>query len=165
MRTFYRINDDLLIIEAIRRLRVRNALGGGRTAPEGTEFEKLLQVLMNFGLFAPKDLSERLATLLQSGDITLTARSSFREAGQRHSTRGSKKGVVSRLHPDAALAAVQHFTKSGTPITSRRDKENGRLLYPGATVSYWSLIFDRIYVVSDGLPKSINRKLGAVEPY
>lgn len=165
MRTFYRISDDLLIIEAIRRLRIRNALGGGRIAPEGTELAKLLQFLMNFGVFSPNELGERLAAMLQSGDLILTGRTSFREAGQRHSTLHSKQGVVGRLHPDAALAETQYFTKNGTPIISRRNKENGRLIYPGENVSYWRLVFDRIYVVSDGLPKSINLKRAAIDPY
>lgn len=165
MRTFDRISDDHLIIETIRRLRVRHALGGGRTAPEGTEFDKLLHVLMDSRVFAPKDLSRELATLLESYDIVLTGRVSFREAGQRHSTRRSKEGVVGRLHPDAALVPVQYFTKNGTPVTSRRDKVSGRLIYPGENIDYWTLTFDRIYVVSDGLPKSVNLKHDVVELY
>ena len=65
MRTFERISDEHLLIEAIRRLRVRNALGGGRTAPEGTRFDSILnffQPLKGLDLVV-------LQNLLSSGEI------------------------------------------------------------------------------------------------
>lgn len=165
MRTFPGISDELLLVEAIRRLRTRKVMSGGRTAPEGTKFEKLLGALSETNLVPMTDLHHVLQVMLESGEILLTGYASFREAGAGQA-KGSRSGIINRLHPDAKLLTHQYFTSSGTPIISKFNSER-RLIYPTNSVSRWLLSIKRIYVISDGLPAAVAamKRHRAIQPY
>lgn len=165
MRTFPRVSNELLLCEAIRRLRGRKIMSGGRTAPEGTGFYKLLCALLEIGLMTHEDLRDTLITMLASGEIILTGHAALREVGKNRPSQLRRKAYITKLHADAKVAHRLHFTVSGTPIIAKY--HDGRLIYPGKNATYWALIFDRVYLVSDGLPKSVRdmKKSDPVQPY
>lgn len=165
MRTFAEINNEHLFIEAIRRLRITQAIFGGRTAPEGTGFDKVFAALHDSKLMTSADLLKTLNSLLLSKDVALYARASLMKADtQRRS--GLRTGLISILHPDAKIAPYQYFTPNGTPITAKYDR-GGNLIYPSRTVTNWSVGFRQLYVVSDGLPVSVQRmqEYDPIQPY
>lgn len=155
MRTFAEISNEQLLIDVIRRLRVTKVLSGGRTAPEGTSVEKVLKALLETGLMLESTLRQTLASLLESGEIIITGYARLRIPTQNLSG-GRKDGIISKLHPDAKIARWQHFTENGTPIVAKY--REGRLIFPNNNTPHWTLKLDRLYVVSDGIPASIQAK-------
>ena len=165
MRTFAEINNEQLLVEVIRRLRTTKVLSGGRKAPEGTTFEKVLSTLLQSDLMSHTDIKQVLTKLLESGEILLTGYSRLFVPTQ-HLPIKRKKGVISKLHPDTKISHWQHFTENGTPIVARHSE--GRLVYPDKDkISFWRLKFERLYIVSDGLPASIQaiQKRSPAQPY
>lgn len=164
MRTFAEINNEQLLIEAIRRLRKIKMLVGGRKSPEGTAFEKIISALLESGLMSQKDMMQVLNNLLASGEVLITGYSRFCIPTQRLPIK-RKRGVISKLHLDSKIAHWQYFTESGTPIMAKH--RDGHLIYPNKNTSYWALKFIRIYVVSDGLPASTQalQKRGPAQSY
>ena len=164
MRTFAEISNEQLLIEVIRRLRTTKVLSRGRSAPVGTGVEKVLQALLETGLMSPSDMKQTLKNLLESAEIVLTGHSYFKTAPNVRLTN-HKRGAVSRLHPDAKISNWQYFTESVTPIVAKYS--GSRRIYPNENTSCWTLILDRLYVVSDGLPASIQaiQKRDPAQPY
>ncbi len=165
MCTFEPISNKHLLVEVVRRLRTRHVMSGGRSAPDGTHLDKVLCALSETGVMSRQDVKSILIEMLEKGEIVLYGSSSFREAGMNRLSM-YKNGVITRLHPDSKFACRQYFTPSGTPIIPRRSNE-GNLLYPNDTVSYRTLTFRQIYIVSDGLPRSVQPLLKGdpVQPY
>lgn len=164
MRTFAEISNEQLLIETIRRLRTIKVLMGGRKAPEGTTVEKVFKALLESGLMLESDLKQTLKNMLESGDILLIGYARFRIPTQQLPVM-RRRGVISKLHPDAKIAHWQYFTESGTPIIAKY--RSGGLIYPNNNISHWMLRLERVYVMSDGLPATIQaiQKGDSAQPY
>lgn len=165
MRTFETISNEHLFIAAVRRLRTRKVISGGRTAPEGTRLEKIIPALCEAGLMSLGELKEVISHLLETGDVIITGYSTFREPN-KHRSSGGARGLITKLHPDSKLSERMYFTLSNTPIIEKRSKEGARL-YPNDTVSYRAVILKRVYVVADGLPAAVTPllKREPAQPY
>lgn len=151
MQSFYCISSDELMVALIRQLRVRKVISGGRTVPEGTNFETLHKVATT--LFPEKEFGDIITKLLKQGDIIFSGHLSLREEGSERS-KYLGKGRVITLHPDAKVRPRQFFTENWTPISARFNSE-GRRLYPNNNISHYTLTLDMVYIVSDGLPRSL----------
>lgn len=164
MRTYPPITDELFLIDAIRRLRVRQKLGSNRTVPEGTPIDRLL-ALPTAHLIQEESLREILNEKIKSGEIVLRGRSYTIVPDNRRPITASCEGMISRLHPDAKLRERQYFTMSGTPIIEKR-RVDGRLLQPNGTEKYRVLQPQFVYITADGLPRSVTQMGSAgIEPY
>ena len=158
MRTFPRIDDEALLIEAIRRLSPRKKLAPNETAPQGTKFETLLKCYEIFGGLK----REVLQSLIESGDVVMTGVVTI------HSQKRREEGIVSKLHPDAKIGKLLFFTESGTPIIAKytRNEYGGVTRTHPTENNFYSLLrIERLYVTSDGLPESIKRQKIGIQPY
>lgn len=154
MSTFPTLSDEQLLIALIRKLRVRKAISGGRTAPEGTAFDSLFATAVGTTLFKQKEFDAYIRKLVANGILTLAGRLSLHDGVERK-TRTLEHGKISSLHADAAVLEYQFFTENWTPIVARRSKDTGRRLYPNDEMSYYRLKITMVHITADGLPRSV----------
>jgi hypothetical protein len=147
-RTFVQVNDDLLLIEIIRRLRHQPISGVDYIAYPGVYTSDIIAAALP--LFrSEKALRATMQELLDDGGLICYGRSGQMFSPEELTPR-TESGLVKWLHPDGKLMGRTWYTPMGTPLNDqqkevkRRKKEHA--FYIG--MKFW-------YVTTDGLPKSV----------
>lgn len=155
-RSFVRVNDDLLLVEIIRRLRHQPVAGVDYVAYPGVETRHIIAAAAPF--FKEDHLRDLLQQLLDNGSLVCTGRCGQNFSPESRPQR-TRFGLVKWLHPDAKLETRTYFTPAGTPLSDRqwrtKYEQTEHMFYVGAR--FW-------YITSDGLPKNVQHdvRLGRV---
>lgn len=155
MNTYVRISDEALVVESIRRLRGRLIPKVDYVAHEGVKPSRLVETLVENQMITAIRLLEVLNQLMENGGIVTCGMYTIYGESESHPKKlnRSKRGLISRFHPDVKLGNSQWFTDEGTPITVYH--RQNRLVHVPDSPTKILLRKLNIYVTADGMPKTV----------
>lgn len=140
-----RITDNQLLVEVVRRCRVRQIPNITYTAFAAATPVAVIGALG--GLMDRHAIRSSLNNLIADGTMCVTCRLlTFREGIPANST---VSGLLRQYHPELPFDSYQHFSPAGIP------KPRGQKRVPGST----SLLIRGLYVTADGLPVAVQKLL------
>jgi hypothetical protein len=145
-----RISDTMLVVEAIRRARLRKVqLSNG--SYQGSRVNDVINLLE--GWIDPKELTETCNFLMRANSLIVTAtKSTYTPTSTQRSDRES--GRLDSFHPDTGLKSDrQYFSKFGTPLGT--SKKNGCLRVHSEGKPYLDFGYRMFYLTVDGIPDTV----------
>ncbi len=143
-RHFVRINDDLLLIEIIRRLRHEPVPNIDYVAYKGVKFSVFLTAART--LFTDTQIRAELQRLVDQGVVCVTGLAFHYFSPHTF----GEKGLLNWWHPDHQLNTHNWFTAHGTPSRTLDLTKVKK-----GQVSASRVLYRFIYVVEDGLPMTV----------
>ena len=156
---FNPISNEALVLEAIRRSRIRK-IPRATGKYDGSNFSAVLSLLISDpGWMSAVEIRDTLNLLLEHQVIAITCHVvRFTAEGTR---LGHTPSLLQTFHPDMTLnSSVFCLSEHGTPLRSFRIK--GRRKVHNRQMPYRQFMCQKCYIVADGVPDNLTQKKIAI---